>query len=225
MRFTVATTALLATLASTVLGDAWKPFGGDLAFVGPDFNATFKAGDVIPVEYVFYTPRPLPTPGGNGTSTNSTRPPTIAMTGTVRSIGWVGLTGNQTIEVALDNNRNSGYSEACRPADNSNICQGNFYPRRVDLQVPSDAYASNYTILFSYALSLTNQTIVYKHQVMIADASSTAKSPAAVYPNAPAVKGQLPSFPKPSSGLVSSQVSKATLGALVAVASAALAMM
>ncbi|KAF9159221.1 hypothetical protein DFQ26_006808 [Actinomortierella ambigua] len=225
MRFSVATTTLLAALASTVLGDAWKPLGGDLAFVGPDFNATFKAGDVIPVEYVFYTPRSLPNPVGNGTSPNPPRPPTIAMTGTVLSVGWLGLTGNQTIEVALDNNRNTGYSEACRPADNSNICEGNFYPRRVDLQVPADAYASNYTILFTYSLSVTNQPKVYSHRVMIADASSSVQSPAPVYPNAPTVKGQLPSFPKPSSALANSHVSKVMLGALVAVASTALAMM
>ncbi|KAG0243487.1 hypothetical protein BGW41_002027 [Actinomortierella wolfii] len=224
MRFTASIT-LLAAFAGAVLGDAWKPMGGDLAFVGPDFNATFKAGDVIPLEYVFYTPRALTTPGGNGTNTNSTRPPTIAMTGTVRTLGWLGQTGNQTIEVQLDNNRNTGYSEPCKPADNSAICQDNFYPRRVDLQVPSDAYASNYTILFGYSLSLTNQVIVYKHQVMIADASASVTSPPAKYPNAPAVKVQLPSFPKPNSAFASFHVSQVVLGAVVAVASTALAML
>ena len=40
-------------LATTVMGDGWKNLGGDLSLAGPNYNATFKAGDTIPLEYVF----------------------------------------------------------------------------------------------------------------------------------------------------------------------------
>jgi hypothetical protein len=54
MRFVVA--SLIAFAASTAT-EPWKTIGGDLAYVGPSFNATYKVQDHIPFEYAFYTPK------------------------------------------------------------------------------------------------------------------------------------------------------------------------
>lgn len=55
MRFAAA--ASLIAFATTALAEPWKNIGGDLAYVGPSYNATFKAGDTIPFEYTFFTPK------------------------------------------------------------------------------------------------------------------------------------------------------------------------
>lgn len=69
MRFAVA--ASILAVASTVLAaDPWKNLGGDFAIIGPSFNASVKAGDVIPLEYAFYHIKMA----GNNTNTNTTAP-------------------------------------------------------------------------------------------------------------------------------------------------------
>ena len=69
MRFAAA--ASILALASTVLAAGqWKNMGGDLAIIGPSYNASVKAGDAVPFEYAFYTIKMV----GNNTSTNTTAP-------------------------------------------------------------------------------------------------------------------------------------------------------
>jgi hypothetical protein len=62
---------------------------------------------------------------------------------TLTTLTWIGKTGNQTVDVAWDNGRNTGYSVACQVAD---VCTGKYYPKRVDITVPATSYASNYTV-------------------------------------------------------------------------------
>jgi hypothetical protein len=93
MRFTAAA-SILALVSTTVLAasNPWKNLGGDFVLIGPAYNATVKAGDVIPLEYAFYTIKMVanPAPGANNTApgvnntapgTNSTLPPLSTGTG------------------------------------------------------------------------------------------------------------------------------------------------
>lgn len=75
MRFAVAASAL--TMAASVMAAPWKPLGGDLAYVGPIFNATFKAGDTIPLEYTFYSGKTV----NLNNTTNATAPAAPIITG------------------------------------------------------------------------------------------------------------------------------------------------
>jgi hypothetical protein len=73
MRFVAA--SLIAFAATAFAAEPWKNIGGDLAYVGPTYNATFKAGDTIPFEYTFYTPKVVrlnSTTPTNGTAAPST---------------------------------------------------------------------------------------------------------------------------------------------------------
>lgn len=75
MRFTIAVSAL--AMAASVMAAPWKPLGGDLAYVGPVFNATFKAGDTIPLEYTFYSGKTV----NLNSTTNATAPAAPIITG------------------------------------------------------------------------------------------------------------------------------------------------
>lgn len=75
MRFAIAVSAL--AMAASVMAAPWKPLGGDLAYIGPVFNATFKAGDTIPLEYTFYTGKTV----SLNNTTNATAPAAPIMTG------------------------------------------------------------------------------------------------------------------------------------------------
>ncbi|KAF8931116.1 hypothetical protein EDD21DRAFT_402342 [Dissophora ornata] len=218
MRFTATATTLLA-LATTVLADQWKNIGGDLAYVGPNYNATFKAGDTIPLEYTFYTIKMV---GVNGTTatngTTSTTPNTG--TATLTSLAWVGNTGNQTLQVTLDNGRTTGLASPCLTTDG---CTGTYYPKRVDLVIPSDVYASNYTIVLGYTLTLAgNKTLYYKEPVNIVAASANVTSPTALFPSAPSTQVTLPVFSAPKSSGLINQVPKAVLSVAIVLASAML---
>ncbi|KAF9105462.1 hypothetical protein BGX27_009624 [Mortierella sp. AM989] len=212
MRFTAAATLLV--LATTALAEPWKPMGGDLAYVGPAYNATFKAGDTIPLEYTFHNPKIV---SNNVTApTNGTAP---IIKATITSLSWVGNTDNKTLDVQFDNGRADGLAVACLAADR---CSGTYYPKRIELTIPSDVYPSNYTIILGYTLTLTgNKTIYYKQPVNIVDSSSNFTSPVATIPNAPAVKVTLPVFSPPSSGLAN-QVPKALVGMTIMLVSAML---
>ncbi|KAF9345010.1 hypothetical protein BGX26_003645 [Mortierella sp. AD094] len=217
MRF--ATAATLLTLAASAIAAPWKYIGGDLGLVGPPFNATFKAGDVIPLEYAFYSPKTVSL--NTTTPVNGTAPPTINTgTATITSLAWVGQTGNQTLQVAFDNGRADGLASPCLSTD---LCTGNYHPKRIELTIPSDVYPSNYTLVLGYTLSSpANITIYYKQPVMVVASTANVTSPTAVYPGAPAVKVTLPVFAAPkSSGLVN-QVPKAVVGMTIMLASAML---
>lgn len=85
----------MAMVSTTVLAASapWKNLGGDFALIGPAYNATVKAGDVIPLEYAFYTIKMVanPPPGTNntGAGTNSTLPPLTTGTGMLSFFGIV----------------------------------------------------------------------------------------------------------------------------------------
>ncbi|KAG0366846.1 hypothetical protein BC939DRAFT_479484 [Gamsiella multidivaricata] len=220
MRFTAA--ASLLAFAATVLADPWKNLGGDLAYIGPAYNATFKVGDTIPLEYTFYTVKMASgTAPINGTvSTNGTvSPPVNTGTATLTSLAWVGETGNKTLEVAFDNGRTGGLASSCLPTD---ACTGTYYPKRIDLVIPSGVYPSNYTIVLGYTLSLAgNRTLLYKQPVNIVAATANVTSPTATIANAPAVQVTLPVYAPKNSGLTT-QVPKVIVGMTVLVASALL---
>lgn len=67
----------------------------------------------------------------------------IVYLATLTSLAWIGATGNQTLQVAFDNNRASEYSAPCMPTDS---CTGTYYPKRINLVVPANTYLSNYTV-------------------------------------------------------------------------------
>ncbi|KAI8356042.1 hypothetical protein B0O80DRAFT_448575 [Mortierella sp. GBAus27b] len=213
MRFAAA--SLIAFAATALAAEPWKNIGGDLAYVGPTFNATFKAGGTIPLEYTFYTPKIVKL-GNSTTPTNGTAVPAPSTgTATLTSLSWIGQTGNQTLQVTLDNGRNSGYSAPCLATD---VCIGNYYPKRVDLVIPAEVYPSNYTIVLTYTLSLAgNRTVSYKEPVTIVAADANVTSPTALITGAPSVQVTLPVYPK-SSGLVN-QVPKAVVGMTIMLAS------
>ncbi|KAF8977333.1 hypothetical protein BGZ46_007473 [Entomortierella lignicola] len=223
MRITIAATLL--AFAATAIADPWKNFGGDLAYVGPSYNATFKAGDTIPLEYAFFTPKTVSlnttAPATNSTGNGTVVPaPGAAITATLVSLSWIGQTGNQTLQVTLDNDRSSELAVACLPTD---LCTGTYYPKRVNLLIPSDVYPSNYSISFGYTLSLTgNRTIYYASPVNVVASSANITSPTGVFSNAPAVSVTLPVYAAPkSSGLVN-QVPKAVVSMTIMLASAML---
>ncbi|KAG0325876.1 hypothetical protein BGZ99_010477 [Dissophora globulifera] len=217
MRFTAAISVL--ALASTVLADGWKNIGGDLAYVGPNYNATFKAGDTIPFEYTFYT---IKIAGSNSTTpVNGTAPVTPSTgTSTLTSLEWVGTTGNQTLQVTFDNGRTDGLASPCLATD---VCTGTYHPKRINLVLPSDINAGNYTIILGYTLSLAgNRTIYYKEPVNVVASSASLTSPGPVYPNAPSTTVTLPVFAaSKSSGLVN-QGSKVYLATAIMVGTAAM---
>ncbi|KAF9580740.1 hypothetical protein BGW38_002487 [Lunasporangiospora selenospora] len=212
MRF-LAGVASLLVLATTTLADPWKNLGGDLALIGPSYNATFKAGDTIPLEYTFFT---LKMVNANGTlPANNTAPPTG--TATLTSLTWVGKTGNKTLEVTLNNERQGGPAVVCQKAD---VCSGSYYPKRVDLVIPPGSYAGNYTILIGYTLSLAgNRTMPYRQPINVVAASANVTSPTALVPDAPSVRVELPVYEAPKSSGLTTQVPKAVLGMAVALAS------
>ncbi|KAF9363060.1 hypothetical protein BGX34_004976 [Mortierella sp. NVP85] len=208
MRFVAA--SLIAFAATAFAAEPWKNIGGDLAYVGPTYNATFKAGDTIPFEYTFYTPKVVRL---NGTTpTNGTAAPSTT-TATLTSLAWVGETGNQTLQVTLDNGRNSGYSAPCLVTD---TCTGNYYPKRIDLVIPAEVHPSNYTIVLTYTLSLAgNRTLSYKEPVTIVAASANVTSPKPIIAGAPSVQVTLPVY----SSALASQVPKAVVGMTIMLAS------
>ncbi|KAF9316642.1 hypothetical protein BG003_001722 [Podila horticola] len=209
MRFAIAVSAL--AMAASVMAAPWKPLGGDLAYIGPVFNATFKAGDTIPLEYTFYTGKTV----SLNNTTNATAPAAPIMTATLTSLAWVGQTGNKTLEVTLDNGRNTGLSKACL---NTDLCTGNYYPKRVNLVIPADVYPSNYNITIGYVLTVTNRTIWYNQPITVVAATANITSPVAVNADAPSVTVTLPVYAAPSSALAT-QVPKAVVGLAVLVAS------
>ncbi|KAF9306856.1 hypothetical protein BGZ74_002754 [Mortierella antarctica] len=209
MRFAVAASAL--TMAASVMAAPWKPLGGDLAYVGPIFNATFKAGDTIPLEYTFYSGKTV----NLNNTTNATAPAAPIITATLTSLAWVGKTGNQTLEVTLDNGRNTGLSKPCLSTD---LCTGNYYPKRVNLVIPADVYPSSYNVTIGYVLSAVNKTIWYNQPITVVAATANVTSPAAINADAPSVTVTLPVFAAPSSALAT-QVPKAVVGLAVLVAS------
>ncbi|KAG0249831.1 hypothetical protein BG011_008905 [Mortierella polycephala] len=206
MRFAAA--ASLLAFAATVLSEPWKNLGGDLALVGPSHNATFKVGDTIPFEYTFYT---IKTVNSNNTGTTTTG--TVSLT----SLSWIGNTGNKTLEVALNNDRQSDFSAPCLQTD---VCTGTYYPKRVDLIIPAESYPSNYTIVLVYSMTIANRTIStnYKTPVTLVPASANVTSPTAVIQGAPAVQVTLPVYEAPNGGLVA-QVPKAIVGMTILLAS------
>ncbi|KAG0017239.1 hypothetical protein BGZ81_010839 [Podila clonocystis] len=207
MRFAVAASAL--AMAASVMAAPWKPLGGDLAYVGPVFNATFKAGDTIPLEYTFYSPKTV-----NLTNTaNATAP--VTFTATLTSLAWIGQTGNKTLEVTLDNGRNTGLSKPCL---NTDLCKGNYYPKRVNLVIPGDVYPSSYNITIGYVLSTVNKTIWYNQPINVVAATANVTSPAAINADAPSVTVTLPIYAAPNSALAT-QVPKAVVGLAVLIAS------
>ncbi|KAF9173785.1 hypothetical protein BGX21_010303 [Mortierella sp. AD011] len=215
MRF--ATAATLLTLASSAFASSWKYMGGDLGLVGPAYNATFKAGDVIPLEYAFYTPKIVSL--NTTTSTNSS---TSVNTGTasITSLAWIGETGNQTLNIAFNNDRSSGLASTCLSTD---LCTGTYYPKRIDLTIPSDVYPSNYTIVVGYTLTVpANITIYYKEPVIVVASTANVTSPTAVYPGAPSVQATLPVYAAPSSNGLVNQVPKTVVGMTIMLASAML---
>ncbi|GJJ75768.1 hypothetical protein EMPS_08126 [Entomortierella parvispora] len=217
MRFTIAAASVMA-LASTVMGaDIWKNLGGDLAFVGPSYNATFKAGDTIPLEYTFYT---LKSVSVNATNPSNATAPNMG-TATLTSLAWIGATGNQTLQVTLDNDRSSEYSSPCLATD---PCTGSYYPKRVNLVIPSDTYLSNYTIEIGYTLSIAgNYSIFYREPVTIVAATDNVTASGPVFPQAPQVQVTLPVFAAPKgSSAFSTRVPKAVMGAAAVVVSALL---
>lgn len=68
-------------------------------------------------------------------------------------MAWVGATGNTTVEITWDNNRNTGYAAVCQPAD---VCTGNYYPKRAELTVPADSYPSNYSVSSSAIFAVSS---------------------------------------------------------------------
>ncbi|KAG0274461.1 hypothetical protein BGZ95_009780 [Linnemannia exigua] len=218
MRFAAA--ASLLALSTTVLAaNPWKNLGGDLALIGPSYNSTFKAGDTIPIEYAFNTIKMANTtaPPTNSTGT----PPTLSTgTTTLTSLTWVGLTGNQTVEVALDNGRNTGVAVACLASD---VCTGNYYPKRIELTIPADSYAANYTLIIGYTLKLVGETkMSYKFPFNVVGSGANVTAPVALIPNAPVVKATLPVYTPPSSSGLVNTASKAVFGATMILASAML---
>ncbi|KAF9396199.1 hypothetical protein CPC16_004294 [Podila verticillata] len=191
MRFSIAASAL--AMAASVMAVPWKPLGGDLAYVGPVFNATFKAGDTIPLEYFL-----------------------LWQDSTLTSLAWVGLTGNKTLDVTLDNGRNTGLSKPCL---NTDLCTGNYYPKRVNLVLPAESWPSSYNITIGYSLSSINKTIYYNQPVTVLPASANVTSPVPIYTDAPSVTVTLPVYTAPSSSAFATQVPKAVVGLAVLVAS------
>ncbi|KAG0023754.1 hypothetical protein BGZ82_010660 [Podila clonocystis] len=208
MRFAVAASAL--AMAASVMAAPWKPLGGDLAYVGPVFNATFKAGDTIPLEYTFYSPKTV-----NLNNTTNATAPVATSTATLTSLAWVGQTGNKTLEVTLDNGRNTGLSKPCL---NTDLCTGTYYPKRVNLVIPGDVYPSSYNITIGYVLSTFNKTIWYNQPINVVAATTNVTSPAAINADAPSVTVTLPVYAAPNSALAT-QVPKAVVGLAVLVAS------
>ncbi|KAF9906938.1 hypothetical protein BX616_000565 [Lobosporangium transversale] len=225
MHFAAVTIPMLA-FAATVLSEPWKNIGGDLAYVGPTYNATFKAGDTIPFEYTFYTVKMVrnnstaPTPGVNGTAPPTAPSTPTTGTASLTSLRWVGQTGNETVEIKFDNGRTEGYSSPCLPTD---TCTGTYYPKRIDLLIPAETYPSNYTIVLGYTLSLAgNRTLFYKEPITVVPASANVTSPKALIAGAPATQVTLPVYAPPgNSGLVN-QVSKVALGMTIVAVSAIL---
>ncbi|KAF9123907.1 hypothetical protein BGW39_008604 [Mortierella sp. 14UC] len=216
MRFSAA--ASILAMASTVLAaDPWKILGGDLALIGPSYNSTFKAGDTIPLEYAFIT---IKTANTNATAP-TTPPPTLNTgTATLTSLTWVGLTGNQTVDVALNNDRNTGVAVACLASD---LCTGSYYPKRVELTIPADSYAANYTLIIGYTLKLVGDTkMPYRFPFNAVAATANVTAPVALIPNAPVTKATLPVYTPPSSSGLVNTASKAILGATMVLASALL---
>ncbi|KAG0214949.1 hypothetical protein BGX28_001155 [Mortierella sp. GBA30] len=204
MRFVI--TASFLALATIVLSDPWKPLGGDLAIVGPPFNAAFKVGDTIPLEYTFYSIKMVNSTTGG---TNNSQP--IMGTATVTSLLWAFNADNKTVEVALDNGRADGYSATCLATD---PCQGVYHPKRINLVIPSETTpGSNYTILFGYTLSSgTNKTLYYKSPVTIVPSSANITSPSAVIQGSPSVQATLPVLAVPKNSGISIHVSKVVVG-------------
>ncbi|KAF9085451.1 hypothetical protein BGX29_008051 [Mortierella sp. GBA35] len=216
MRFTAAAASVLAFATTVLAADPWKNLGGDFALIGPSFNSSFKAGDTIPLEYAFYTMKMVNT---NSTNTNTTAPTVNNGQVTLTSLTWIGATGDQTVEVAPDNGRNTGYSAVCLASD---VCIGNYYPKRIELAIPADSYASNYTLVIGYSLKHVGTTnMSYKFPFNIVPASANVTSPVALIPSAPAVKATLPVYAPKSSGLVN-KASKAVIGTTMVLASAML---
>ncbi|KAF9376255.1 hypothetical protein CPB97_010917 [Podila verticillata] len=209
MRFTIAVSAL--AMAASVMAAPWKPLGGDLAYVGPVFNATFKAGDTIPLEYTFYSGKTV----NLNSTTNATAPAAPIITATLTSLVWVGETGKMTLDVTLDNGRNTGLSKPCL---NTDLCTGNYYPKRVNLVLPAESWPSSYNITIGYSLSSINKTVWYNQPVTVLPASANVTSPVPIYADAPSVTVTLPVYTAPSSAFAT-QVPKAVVGLAVLVAS------
>ncbi|KAG0287806.1 hypothetical protein BGZ96_008310 [Linnemannia gamsii] len=224
MRFAAAA-SILAMVSTTVLAASpWKNLGGDFALIGPTYNATIKAGDVIPLEYAFYTIKMVanPAPGANntGTGTNSTLPPLTTGTVTLTSLTWIGNTGKQTVDVAWNNDRNAGYSVACKASD---VCTGNYYPKRVELTVPAESYPSNYTLIIGYTMKLISEMKMnYTFPFNVVASSANVTSPVATILDAPTVKATLPVYAPPSSSGLVNKASTAAIGATMVLASAML---
>jgi len=62
---------------------------------------------------------------------------------TLTSLAWIGATGNQTVQITFDNDRNSEFSVNCLATD---PCSGAYYPKRINLVIPANTYLSNYTV-------------------------------------------------------------------------------
>ncbi|KAF9434264.1 hypothetical protein BGZ76_008310 [Entomortierella beljakovae] len=212
MRFTAAATLL--TMATTAMAASWRIIGDDLAIAGPSQNATFKAGDTIPFEYAFFKIKSLP-------NANTTQPVNgTTVSATVSSISWVGETGNQTLSVTFDNERNNGVQ--CLQTD---ICQGTYYPKRINLVIPENVFPDNYTIVLGYSLSmasLANRVISYKTPVNIVDKSAEIPPAVGVFGSAPAVSVTLPVYDPPKSSGLMNKVPKAVVGMTIMIASAML---
>ncbi|KAF9576737.1 hypothetical protein EC968_005510 [Mortierella alpina] len=209
MRFFAA--ASLMAFATTVLSDPWKPLGGDMAYAGPSYNATFKAGDTIPLEYTFYSIKMV--------NRNSTTNSTITGLATLTSLVWSSGVENKTLEVAFNNNRADEFAATCLPTD---ICQGSYHPKRVNLVIPGEAApSSNYSIILGYTLSIAgSKTIYYKTPVNVVASSVNITSPPAVFGSTtPSVQVALPVIAVPKNSALSSQVPKAFMG-MVLLASA-----
>ncbi|KAF9961402.1 hypothetical protein BGZ72_003884 [Mortierella alpina] len=205
MRFFAA--ASIMALATTVLAEPWKPLGGDMAYVGPSYNATFKAGDTIPLEYTFYSIKTV--------NRNSTTNSTITGQATLTSLVWSSGVENKTLEVAFNNNRADENVATCLPTD---ICQGPYHPKRVNLVIPTEAApSSNYTIILGYTLSIAgSKTIYYKTPVNIVASSTNITSPAAIFGSTtPSVQVNLPVIAVPKNSALSSQVPKAFMGMIL----------
>ncbi|KAG0051480.1 60S ribosomal protein L16B [Gryganskiella cystojenkinii] len=216
MRFTLAA-ATVMTMATTVMG-AWKNLGGDLSFVGPTFNATFKAGDTIPLEYAFNNIRTV----ANGTNpANGTSPITVTLT----SLTWISPSENQTVQVTLDNNRAaSTISVPCLATD---VCTGVYYPKRINMVIPPNTFLTNYTFEIGYTLLIAggNRSMSYRQPVTIVASTANVTAIKSVFPQASEVTVTLPVLagPKGSAGVMT-QVPKAVVG-LAAVAISAVLML
>ncbi|KAG9320458.1 hypothetical protein KVV02_004980 [Mortierella alpina] len=210
MRFFAAAT--LMAFATTVISDPWRPLGGDMAYVGPSYNATFKAGDTIPLEYTFYSIKMV--------NRNSTTNSTITGLATLTSLMWSSGVENKTLEVAFNNNRADENVATCLPTD---ICQGSYHPKRVNLVIPGEAApSSNYSLTLGYTLSIAgSKTIYYKTPVNVVASSVNITSPPAVFGSTtPSVQVILPVIAVPKNSALSSHVPKAFMAMVVLLASA-----